>query len=238
MCSLPLCTVKLSTIQPNPPEKSQATTSTQKKDNTKHAMSDDEDMALSQLMDDIETSIPAPKMPRIELKRPNRLSLNLRFKPPIPQSKENKSSPCKASTSDASASPAQSQSQALKESTKNRMLCTPSDDEISQNEPKRRLPTQTLNFLNKFKYKGNLSKDQPLQQKNVHKENVASKSEESQPENDSAYDTMLSNLSFPSTNPPSCRKTGKTPPIFGPSGATQNQMDDDDLSFLDTFEIT
>lgn len=233
--------MKPSAIQPSRPEKTQPTTSTQKEDNTKHAMSDDEDMALSQLMDDIETSIPepAPKMPRIELKRTNRLSLNLRFKAPISQRKENKNtSPCEASTSGAKAVPVQNQSQALKESTKNRLLCTPSDDEVSQNESSRRLSTQTLKFINKFKFKGNLTKNPSLQQQNIQQEIVASKSDGSQPENDSAYDTMSSDLSLPSTNPPSCRKTGQTPAIFGPSGATPSQVDDDDLSFLDTFEIT
>lgn len=214
-------------------------------------MDANEDESLSQALEELErsqisTGEPEPKVPRLEFKRPKKLlTLNLsRFKsaPPKPVSKENNVPTLSgiASTSVANEPVVEVESQAMNKSVKNRMLCTPSDDESSQSgQPKRRLPTKTLNLLNRFKFRENANKSQPLQQQNTHQQNIvaAGKSDASQPEQDSAYDTMIDS-SLPSTGPPSCKRTGKTPALFPPSGETQNKIDEDDLSYLDTFEIT
>lgn len=209
-------------------------------------MSDDEDMALSQALDEIERGEPEPKIPKLAFKKPllNRLSLNLdRFKltkqKPVVNN-ENTDLACKASTSVASEPAAQPESQALNQSVKNRMLCTPSDDENSQNEQiKPKMSAQKFNLLNKFKFKANSAKNQLLQNQNIQQKNVevAKKSDGSNSQNDSAYDTMTFDASLPSTDSASCKITAKTPAIFTPSVETQNKMDDEDLSYLDTFEI-
>lgn len=218
-------------------------TSIQKEDNRKHDMSDDEDMVLSQALDEIERGEPEPKIPKLAFKKPlNRLSLNLdRFKKknkkPV-MTKENTAFTCKPSTSVASESAVQPESQALNQSVKNRILCTPSDDENSQNEQiKRKVNTNTMKLLNKFKFKGNSAKNLPLQ--NIQQQNVeiAKKSDGSNSQNDSAYDTMTFDASLPSTDSVSCKITAKTPALFPPSDETQNKIDEDDLSYLDTFEI-
>lgn len=198
---------------------------------------------MSQALDEIERGEPEPKIPKLTFKKPlNRLSLNLdRFKKnnqkPV-MTKENTPLSCKPSTSVASESTVQHESQALNESVKNRILCTPSDDENSQNEQvKRKMSTNTMKLLNKFKFKGNPAKNLPLQ--NIPQQNaeVAKKSDASNSQNDSAYDTMTFDASLPITDSASCKITAKTPALFPPSDETKNKMDEDDYSYLDTFEI-
>lgn len=207
-------------------------------------MSDDEDLVLSQALDNLErsqmsTGEPEPKMPKLDFKRPKLLTLNLsRFKSIASKTlcKENSGPSSETSTSVANEPPVSNKSQTINQSIRNRMLCTPSDDESSQNEPsKRKISTKTLNLLNKFKFKENPNKNQPLQQQNAQQQYVGAteKSDGSQPENDSAYDTMTFHSSLPSTASPSCKKTRKTPS----SSETENKVTEEDFSYLDTLEL-
>lgn len=205
-------------------------------------MSDDEDLVLSQVLDDVERSQicePAPKIPKLDFKRPNRMSLNLSLLKSLKNSnKENTlSSSTTATTSSAHDMPMQNEVNTLNRSVRNRIFCTPSDDESSQNNiaSNLKLSAKTMNLLNSFKFKETIDENPQIQQ-----ENIAAATKDgidSQFENDSAYDTMLINSSLSSTNPASCRKTGKTPPLFPPSSSTQTKTDEDNLSFLDTLEF-
>ncbi|XP_031621313.1 DNA helicase MCM9-like [Contarinia nasturtii] len=216
------------------PIKVQSKTSPKIENNSHTMLSDDEDLVLSQALDDIERSQigePMPKMKKFNFKPPNRLSLNLsRCKD---SSKENMNHSADASTSTANQSAEPKEVGTVNRPVvKPRILCTPNDDENSQNESqKRKISTQTLNKLHSFKFKEK-AVDESIRQQNV---DAVAKGDVSQPENDSAYDTMpLTSSTLPSTDPVSCRKTGKTPPLFpSPSGATPNDIDNEDLSFLD-----
>lgn len=211
------------------------------------AMSDDGDLACSQALDNIEESQllsgePELKIPKIDVhsfQRPaNRLTLNLNrfaFTAPIkPPTAINPSIPS-TSTSNPNENEPIEPIDPIKPK-RNRIFCTPSDDENSQNDgaqeqPAKKLPFQ-LNFI-----PSKLSGQRPLvqQQQNV---NETKDSESS--ENDSAYDSMQ--LSSKSSTPSfitfgSAAKTGKTPPIYGPcSGATGN-LADQDLSVLDSLDF-
>lgn len=207
-------------VQPNTPQKMG--------DSSQHAMSDEEDLVLSQALDELErsqTTEPMPKKRKFEFKPLNRLSLNTnRCKNSM---KENVVQSVNTSTSSIQQpSPVPT----TNGHNKPRILCTPNSDiENSQNESqKRKTFDKTLNTQ---------ESNAPIQQQNV----VAiPKSDGTQPENDSAYDTM-SNSYLSSTADPSplCRKTGKTPLLFpSPSGAPPRQNnDDDDLSFLETLDF-
>lgn len=209
-------------------------------------MSDDEDLVLSQALDDLERSQmsmcePKPKMPKIDLKQPLLKFSRFAFSAPKNRSKEN-AVPLPSSSNPSTSAANESSNDSSKQNKiltviqpiRNGIFCTPSDDEHSQNETfKRKLSVKTLNILHTFEANQNSNKDEVLQQQNI---TLAAKSGESHSENDSAYDTMIFDPSFPSTAT-SCFKTGKTPALFPPSGDTQNKIDADDLSFLDTLEF-
>lgn len=213
---------------------------------TEDPVADDEDLFLSQVCDDIErrqtTSFgPAPKIQKIDHNNGNRPKFHLNlsrfaFKPT--KSSEEKpilpSSNQQLLTSSENKPKDQQNIQLVNKAVQNRILCTPSDDEMSQNEaadqepPKR--PPLRLSFLKT-----------PLlvsQRSNLHQQNAAIsvKGDGSQKENDSAYDTM----SFSSSGTPgtfgSAANTGKTPPLFASSGQTQNNTEED-LSCLDSIEF-
>lgn len=198
---------------------------------------DDEDIVLSQALDDIERSQaikPQSKMLKLDFKRHSGLTLNMsRFKNP---SKENTVPSAKASTSSVNEVSVQEEIETISRPIENQILCTISDDEIFQKRTKNaKLSTKTLNILNSFEIKENIRKNQFPQQQNVE---AVAKSDDAQTDNDSAYDTMLStNLSSASSNPASCKITGKTPALFAISNGTQNKIDEDDLSYLDTLEF-
>lgn len=212
------------------------------------AMSDDEDMALSQMLDDFEQSQvslgePEPKIPRNDRQpqmRPNRLALNLSrfaFVPQKRQNKENSIPIASGSSSDESRSKAPENTQAPNKSVRNRIMCTPSDDETSQIEPPK--PPPKLPFrLNLFR-KPMISSQREVEQQ--HQENAAQAlKDESLPDNDSAYDTMLSSgtsSDILSNTFGSAAKTAKTPAIFPPSASTENNLEEEDLNYLDSFKF-
>lgn len=160
---------------------------------------DDEDIVLSQALDSVEQSQRSPllKIRKITEKPPNRLhigSRNCGFQ----QSK----------MSDENTSAIEKSTEALEKSVRNRLFCTPSDDESTQS------PATSTQI------------NQPEIPKSPAKED------------DSAYDSMASSLqSFSSmiVEMKPDAKTGKTPPIF--SGDTSEPQDDEDLSFLDNLEF-
>lgn len=215
--------------------------------NSKRCISDDDDdMILSQALDDLERSqvpLPEPKMPKLAQKLPKRPLIKLgrfAFTAPKNQSKENVVQlppPSNSSTIISKGTVDESLNQNkvpnVSQPVRNRIFCTPSDDENSQNEASRpKLSAKTLNILNSFKANKTLKTDEVLQQPNV---TEAKKPDESHSQNDSAYETMAIDASLPSTAA-SCIKTGKTPALFPSSGQTENEVDDD-LSFLDTLEF-
>lgn len=160
---------------------------------------DDEDIVLLQALDNVEQSQRAPllKIRKITEKPPNRLYIGSR-ECGFQQSK----------MSDENTSPIEKSTKALKKCVRNRLFCTPSEDESTQ-------PPATLTQINEPEIPKSPAK-----------------------EDDSAYDTMASSLqSFSSMifemKPDA--KTGKTPPIF--SGDTSEPQDDEDLSFLDNLEF-
>lgn len=214
-------------------------------------VSDDEDQMLSQALDNIEKSQviapkdksppkspskpapkspsePAPKVPKLDLNRP-RLNLSrFAFVAPKEAAKVNSNplnSP-QASTSSVFQAPVQNPS--TSRPVKNHLLCTQSDDELSQTPaasiPKLR-PFRLFKSLQSQKSK----QSQVLQQQNA----VAKTSDGSQRENDSAYDTMSLSASVPS-----CQIKARTPALFGDSASVPNDATDDgDMSFLDTLEF-
>lgn len=234
------------------PEKDEPPAQSQLNDRTEieKALSDDEDMALSQMLDDFEQSQvslgePKPKIPKINHQpqaRPNRLALNLSrfaFVPPKRPNKENSIPIAKESNSDESSSKAPENIQALNKSVRNRIMCTPSDDESSQMEPPKQPPKLPFR-LNLFRKPIVSSQQSQVQQQ--HQENaVLATKDESMPDNDSAYDTMLSSGTPSGTLSNtfgSAAKTAKTPAIFPPSVSTQNNLEDgEDFSYLDDFEF-
>lgn len=210
-------------------------------------MSDDGDLACSQALDNIEEILslsgePEPKIPKIDpppLKQPlNRLTLNpLRLnrfafvpskKPPnvinpppsTSTSNSNETEPAKTSND----------IQFVEQPKKNRIFCTPSDEESSQNSETQEKLVRKLPFKLKLTSSKFISQRPILQQQNVNTSKDSDKSE-----NDSAYDSMQ--LSGSSINAfGSAAKTGKTPPIFPSSGGTHN-ISGQDLSCLDSVEF-
>lgn len=128
------------------------------------------------------------------------------------------------------------QSQLVSNPVKNRIFCTPSDDEISQaSSSSNRLPLSKrpikLNLFNRSL----LSKvSQVSEQQNVV---VTSKSNESKSENDSAYDTMSFSWSSSVSGRVSVAKTGRTPALFPPSDTINQNDNDDDLAILETVDF-
>lgn len=237
------------------PEKDEPPAQSQLNDRTgiEKALSDDEDMALSQMLDDFEQSQvslgePKPKIPKIDHQpqaRPNRLALNLNRFAFVPQKRPNKENSipiAKGSNSDEnseSSSKAPENTQALDKSVRNRIMCTPSDDESSQMEPPKQPPKLPFR-LNLFRKPIVSSQQSQVQQQ--HQENVVlATKDESMPDNDSAYDTMLSSGTPSGTLSNtfgSAAKTAKTPAIFPPSVSTQNNSEDgEDFSYLENFEF-
>lgn len=115
------------------------------------------------------------------------------------------------------------------ESVRNRFLCTPSDDEASQ--PDKLAVKKVPNFFRKPILPSQKSTFQP-----------AAKLNDSQPKNDSAYDTMNFSSEPHLTPPPSifgsAAKTAKTPSIFPATEQSQKcEQEEHDLSYLDTLEF-
>lgn len=144
--------------------------------------------------------------------------------------------------SDASAAGSSENTQPLNQSVRNRIFCTPSDDENSQSQPsnRKRLNLAPIRLdLFKSTQRSGTTQTPPHQRAIV----AAGKSNESNTENDSAYDTMSfsSNKMLTGTAPSVPvglgAQTGKTPALFPPSGPTQNPNDLDDLSFLDHIDF-
>lgn len=234
------------------PVNSQPSLSLQKSDEDEKddAMSDDGDLACSQALDNIEdylslTGQPEPKIPKIDtqpLKRPvHRLTLNpLKLKlnrfsfvaSKKPPNVENPAPSTSTLNSNGSEPAGPSKNiQIADKPKKNRIFCTPSDEESSQNNGTQQklvknLPPFKLNLLS-----SKISNQRPiLQQQNVNTSKDSDKSE-----NDSAYDSMLSSGS--SNTFGSAAKTGKTPPIFPSSAGTPRNISEPDLSFLDTLDF-
>lgn len=183
---------------------------------------------------------PAPKIQKIDQNRTNRLQLKLgpfAFVAPKKPNKENSMPACKSNqdTSDKNKPSNSEKVQPVHRPVKNRIMCTPSDDENSQTEPSanRKPPNRPQIQLNWFKnsqYSQQSNKSQALQQQDVV---AATKIDESKSENDRM--SFSSNKSL--SNSALHEKTGKTPALFPPSGPIQNPNNDEDLSFLDTLEF-
>lgn len=205
-------------------------------------MSDDGDLACSQALENLEellTSQSEQKIPKVDvqpLKRPqNRLTLNLnRFSfiaPKKPPAVDSSSAPSTSTLNSNENRPTEPNNtdQAAVKPKRNRILCTPSDDESSQNDGTQEEPAKKLPFKSNL---FSLKSDHRLilQQQNA---NEIPKNSENAPENDSAYDTMelSSTPSFMQLG--SAAKTGITPPIFGPSSGTTGIYAHQDLSHLD-----
>lgn len=235
-------------IEKNRTENGIASVSKEQKAESHIGMSDDDDLALSQTLDAIEKAqnpISEPK-PAIQLPGPKkpRLLLNLKINRLGTLKNLNKTSTVPSANATITSVASKTDEKTIKEAPaqtkyKQPILCTPSDDERSQTEsPKPKLSTKTLNLLHSFRANQSTSENQILRERNAIV--TATKSDQSQSENDSAYDTMAFDSSLPSTGSvlsASCRKTGKTPALFAESGVTQNNIDDDDLSFLDSIEF-
>lgn len=194
-------------------------------------------MVCSQALDSIEeilslTEEPAPKIPKIDhepLKRPtNRLNLN-RFTFVAPKKQPNMINSIPSTSTKNSNENKPIQSSNVDKPMKNRIFCTPSDDESSGNDgSQQRKSVDNLPFLNLTKFSG--------QRSVLHQQNVIESKKADKSENDSAYDSMQSNLSASMVNTfGSAAKTGKTPPIYPTS--SWNTTDDDDLSYLDTLDF-
>lgn len=224
------------------------TISTERMPIDENALSDGEDSALSQMLDQFEqsqTSIiePPPKVPKINKQQNpcNRMALNLSRFPFVSlkrPSKENSVPAPNQTTANDSKPEVEKTVQELIKSVRNRFLCTPSDDETSQPDRSNILPVKkTLSFFRKPTL---VSQKSTLQQQNAI---PAAKSNDSQPENDSAYDTMCLSSEPHLTTPPSilgsAAKTAKTPSIFPASEQShkKEQEDEHDLSYLDTLEF-
>lgn len=215
-------------------------TSSGEKTTDENAMSDGEDLALSQMLDHFEqsqTSIiePPSKVSKIDKQQnpSNRLALNLSRFAFVSLKRPNKenSFPANSNPNQTVADDRQPDvnetGQEVNKPVRNRFLCTPSDDETSQSNKSTVKKSFSLNFFRK-----------PLLtcQKST-------PSNDSQPENDSAYDTMSlssgSRLSTSSDILGSAAKTGKTPSIFPATGHSQKKehREEHDLSYLDTLEF-
>lgn len=152
----------------------------------------DEDILLSQALERAEQSqrSPLPKIRKIIAKPPNRFHIGS-----LKKANENTTA-------------IEQSTNAFNKSVRNRLFCTPSDDESTQ------LPATSTQI------------NQPEMPKSPAKED------------DSAYDSMafssqsLSNANI-EKNPDA--KTPKTPPIFSPD--TGEAHDEEDLSYLDTLEF-
>lgn len=187
---------------------------------------------------------PAPKIQKIDQNRTNRLQLKLgpfAFVAPKKPNKKNSMPTCQSNqdTSDKNEPSNSEKVQPVQRPVKNRIMCTPSDDENSQiessaNRKPLNRPQIQLNWLKNSQYSQQSNKSLALQQQDVV---VATKSDESKSENDSAYDTLSFSSNKSLSSSALNEKTGKTPALFPPSGPTQNQNNDEDLSFLDTLEF-
>lgn len=214
-------------------------------------MSDDGDLACSQALDSIEESLSLTGKPELEipkivaqpLKRPlNRLTLNplklkrFSFVPPKKPTAEDPLPSTSTSNSNETEPIEPSNNVQIADKPKrNRIFCTPNDEESSQDSGTLEKSVKKFPFklnLVSSKFKLNSSPRPILQQQN---ENT-SKKDSDEPENDSAYDTM--EFSGCSSNIfGSAAKTGKTPPIFPSSAGTPQNTTMPDLSCLDTVEF-
>lgn len=218
--------------------------------NKEDTLSDDGDLACSQALDCFEeisssTVEPQAKIPKIDAQPPtnplikplqNRLTLNLkRFafappkKPDLPPStsisNSNEEKPVEPNNAP----------QTVDKPSRNRIFCTPSDEESSQKSQTQEKPVKKYPFKLNLKPTKPLSPRPVLQQQNVNEPKGDDKSE-----HDSAYDSMVcssSSLSASCNTFGSAAKTGKTPAIFPPSNGTSRNISDQDLSFLDNFEF-
>lgn len=228
--------------------------STKENSVTGNAMSDDEDSALSQILEDFEQSQalirePPPKMPKIDNNqenRSNRFALKLSrfaFVPLKRPNKENSIPTTNITKMNEKQPEIREPTQASNESVRNRILCTPSDDESTQPDSSNKLSAKRSLQLSFFRKPGLVGQRSTLQSQNVVNIPVVNaKCGNSQSENDSAYDTMhfsvKSSVATPSNVLGSAAKTGKTPPIY-PTSESQNVKDDEqDLSYLDTLDFT
>lgn len=213
-------------------------------------MSDDGDLACSQALDNIEESQllveePTLTIPKIDaqlFKRPgNLLTLNpIKLKlnnfsyvastkqstviNPVPSastSNSNENKPIEAKNSNQTAG-----KPIIK---RNRIFCTPSDDESSQEDgSQKKKPAKKLSFSLNLNPSKILSQRPVLQQQNANDSKDSDKSE-----NDSAYDSMRSSSGSSHSGFGSAAKTGKTPPIFAPGGTPLIDYSEQDLSCLE-----
>lgn len=208
-----------------------------KSDSDTHPENDSAFESMS--VDDSIVDKPPPKVQKLDQNRPNRLQLKFgldrfAFKKPNkensnPSSNQNKNDKVELDNTDS----VTEHIQPAKPPTKNRIMCTPSDDESSQMESNRKLPNKSPFQLNSIKFSQCSSKSQTLPRQNT----VAiTSAKPNSSENDSAYDSLSSSSSISSlARPVSSTQTGKTPAMFPPSGPTQNKVDD--MSFLDSLEF-
>lgn len=189
----------------------------------------------SMSVDDSIVDEPPPKAPKIDQNRPNRLQLKFgldrfAFKKPnkensVPQSDQNKNDKVELDNTE--------HIKSAKHPVKNKILCTPSDDESSQIESNRKLPNKSPFQLNSSKFSQCSSKSQTLPRQNTV---VITSAKPNSSENDSAYDSISSSSSISSlARPVSSTQTGKTPAMFPPSGPTPEK--NDDMSYLDSLEF-
>lgn len=169
---------------------------------------------------------PPPKAQKIDQNRPNRLRLKFgldqfAFKKP---NKENSVPPSNQNKNDKVGLDNTEHIQPAKAPAKNKIMCTPSDDESSQIESNRKLPNKSPFQLNSLK----------LPRQNTV---AVTSAKPNSSENDSAYDSLSFSSSISSlARPVSSTQTGKTPAMFLPSGPTQNKIDDD-MSYLNSLEF-
>lgn len=189
----------------------------------------------SMSVDDSIVDEPPPKAQKIDQNRPNRLQLKFgldrfAFKKPnkenaVPQADQNKNNKVELDNTE--------HIKSAKPPVKNRILCTPSDDESSQIESNRKLPNKSPFQLNSSKFSQCSSKSQTLPRQNTV---VITSAKLNSSENDSAYDSISSSSSISSlARPVSSTQTGKTPAMFPPSGPTPEK--NDDMSYLDSLEF-
>lgn len=208
-------------------------------------MSDDGDLACSQALDSIEeilssTGEPQPKIPKIDappikpaIKPPlNRLALNLkRFAFVAPKKTPNVPPPPASPSNSNNEKPIETSSTNIQtvDKPRNRIFCTPSDEESSQNSQSQEKPMKKL----PFKLNSKFTVQRPILQQQNHEP----KDSDKRAENDSAYDSMVLSSSSSCHTFGSAAKTGKTPPIFPPSRGTPRNISDQDLSCLDDLEF-